>query len=113
MPIGGSVELDDLEDLLDATRRDLCRERERAQVVSACTPRVEVVRFENSTDATCGCIELAITSPEDERLSFSRFREAEQQPKGGRLPCTVRTQEPGDGAGLERKVMSSTATEPP
>ena len=95
-PVGGLLELDELEQLVNPGIRNRGRERERAQMVAAGATRIEVARFEHSTDPARRMHELPVGATEDERLPGRRAREAEQQPQGRRLAGAVGTEEPGD-----------------
>src|SRR5262249_10437257 len=48
-------------------------------------------------------VELPVAAAEEECLARCRLGQPEQQPQGGGLAGAVRAEEPGDGAGAERK----------
>ena len=102
-PVGGSLELDQLQQFLDAVKSDAGRERERPQVVAARAPRIEVARFEQCPDPAGRLVELAVALAEHQRLAGGRLRQPEQQPQGGRLAGAVGAKEASDRAALERE----------
>src|SRR5918999_1885346 len=65
---GGGVEPDERQDLFDVRRRDLRRERKRAQMVASGASGVKVVRLEHSTDPTRWMVEVFVAVAEDECL---------------------------------------------
>src|SRR6266545_1545291 len=100
-PVGRILELDLSQHLVGAMGRNLCRGRERSQVVAPRASGVEVVRLEHRSDPTCRLVEVAVAAPEGERLARGRLGEAEQDTKAGRLAGAVRAEESGDGSRLQ------------
>ena len=99
----GAVELDELQHLVDARVGNARGLAERAQVVAARAPGMEVGRLEHGADAVGRPLELGVARVEHERAAAGRHREPEQHAQRRRLAGAVRPEEAGDRARLERE----------
>src|SRR5262249_57431456 len=102
-PVGGGLELDEGQDLPNAARGDLARQSEHAQVVAPGATGMKVVGLEHRADLARRHIEVAVTTPEHERLARGGCGESEKHPQRGRLAGAVRAEKPGDRARIQRE----------
>ena len=99
-------EADELEHLVHAPGVDPGHGGDDAQVVAGRARRVESRRFEHAPDRPGGVGEVVVARrPFTRRAARCGCHQAEQHPQGRRLPRTVRTEEPGDGAGLHHEAQ--------
>ena len=106
-PLGGRLEPDEPEHLVDAGLRDLVRRRQRPEVVVGLARRVHVAGVEERPDLPHGERHVREVLAVDGRRSRRRAVEAEDHPHRGRLAGTVRPEEAGDLAvgDIERQVV--------
>ena len=66
-----------------------------------------VGRFQNRADTSERTLERTVAVPVDRGSARGRMHETEQDPQGGRLACSIRTEEAGDAAvaNLERQSV--------
>ncbi len=79
-PVGRLRELDELQHLLDADRRDPCRKRGHTQVIAARASGVKIVRLEHRADLLRRLLKVPVAAAKDEGVTRGGLGEPHQQP---------------------------------
>ena len=91
-------EPDQAQHLIDPPARNLVGGGHGQKMVASRSPGVHGTGLQQRPDLTQRCREIGVSPAVDQGASGARPVQPEQQPHGGRLACTVRSEEPGDHA---------------
>ena len=102
--LGGALELDQLERLVDARVGDAGAGGDHAQRVAPGAAGVEAGGVEQRADPCGGRVQLPVPAAEDRHRPGRRPHEVEDHAQGGRLAGAVGAQHAGDRARLDREA---------